>query len=501
MLEPSKHAFHTARWALTVVAAAALSACSGIRHPAYERPAITHPVQIDHQQTNNFYTSDAQVNLPWTTAPVIYASWWKGFNDPVLNDLLEEATKNNQSIALAAARITQARAALRLNQSSLYPSIDLALGVKRRGNSENAPNISTGSSNLSTDLQLGFNASYEIDFWGRYAQADAAAQARLLSEQADLATVRTTLYAHVAQGYFSLRALDAQRELTYKTLITRQKYVQLQQLRHDAGVIGQLDLQQSKAELASVQVLHQQTLQNQRNTLIMLATLLGRQPEDILNVTLDQRGLTIDKLAIQPTVPAQLPSDIVSIRPDLIRAEQALIAANADIGVARAAYFPRLSLTAEIGQQSKKLSDLLDPTSLFWNLAANLTQPIFRGGAIDAYVAAANARQEQALAQYILAVQNAFKDTGSALNNLQASNAVANTIAERITNLQEALRLATLRYDNGYSSYLEVLNAQREVLQAQIGWIDAQRNQLNATISLYQAVGGGWDAKAIGVDN
>jgi len=185
------------------------------------------------------------------------------------------------------------------------------------------------------------------------------------------------------------------------------------------------------------------------------------------------------------------------LRPDVVSAEQALIAANAEIGQARAAYFPKLSLTAGYGQQSQDLVNLFDPASLVWNLIGNLTQPIFRAGAADAVVAAANARQQQALAQYTQVVQNAFRDVHDALNNVATGREIASTTALRIEALRTTLRLADLRYKGGYASYLEVLNAQRDLAQAQVGLIDVQRVQLAAVVALYKALGGGWDASTL----
>jgi outer membrane protein, multidrug efflux system len=188
---------------------------------------------------------------------------------------------------------------------------------------------------------------------------------------------------------------------------------------------------------------------------------------------------------------------VLASRPDLISSEQALIAANADIAQARTAYFPRLALTANVGLQSNELSKLFDPGSVIWNLLGNLTQPIFKAGAIDAAVAASNARQQQALAQYTQAVQNAFRDVHDALNNVESGREITQTTSKRITALRSSLRLAQLRYDGGYSNYLEVLSAQRDLNQAESALIDTQRLHLNAVVSLYKALGGGWDGKVV----
>ena len=465
--------------ALSAFALAMLSACATPGTTAYSRPELALP---------------AAAASPATTATSL-RSWWKGFADPVLDALLEEAARNNQDLALATARLAEARASLAQTNANLYPTVDLNAGVSRRRASENAASFSPGSQPVSEDRQLGLTASYEFDFWGRYARADEAARARLLAQSASRGSVLTTLYANVAQSYFALRAMDTQTLLAEQTLGTRQESLRLQKRRFDAGVVGELDLRQAEAEAASVQATLLQLRQSRSSAESALAVLLGRQPADIVRPVLS-RGLDLSTLYAAQAVPANLPSDLLAARPDIVSAEQNLIAAHADIGQARAAYFPSLSLTANVGQQSKELSTLLDPASLFWNAVGNLTQPIFRAGAIDALVSAANARQQQAVAQYTQTVQNAFKDVHDAMNNVDSGRQIADTTGLRIQALRETQRLAELRYKAGYSGYLDLLNAQRDLMQAESGLIDVQRNQLSAVVGLYKAMGGGWDAGA-----
>ncbi|WP_295951792.1 efflux transporter outer membrane subunit [Rhodoferax sp.] len=469
-------------FAITLVAACALSAC-GIAPlgPNYQRPALDLPTTLT--------SSGTATSVDWLV-------WWKGFNDPVLDGLLQEAAANSQDLALATARIAEARATLDQNASNFYPSVDLNASATRRRASENSASFTPGGNPYSNDRQLGMSASYELDFWGKYARADEAARARLLAQAASRGTVLTTLYANVAQSYFALRALDAQQTLGEQTLATRTENLRLQNRRFSAGVIGEMDLRQAESEAAGIQATLQQTVQNRSNAESALAVLLGRKPTDIANPVL-ARGADLGTLYAAQAIPADLPSDVLTRRPDVVAAEQSLIAANADIGQARAAYFPKLSLTAGYGVQSKDLSDLFDPASLLWNLVGNLTQPIFRAGAIDAVVAASNARQQQALATYTQTVQNAFRDVHDALNNVAAGRDITATTAKRIDALRSTLRLADLRYKNGYSGYLEVLNAQRDLAQAESGLIDIQRGQLNAVVSLYKALGGGWDASSV----
>jgi multidrug efflux system outer membrane protein len=274
--------------------------------------------------------------------------------------------------------------------------------------------------------------------------------------------------------------------------------MRLQQRRFESGVVGELELRQAESEAASAQATLQQAGKSRAVAETALALLLGRQPNDIVKPVL-ARGADLRALFAAQQVPANLSSDLLSARPDIVSAEQNLIAAHADIGQARAAYFPRLSLTATAGNQSRDMATLFDPASLFWSMVGNLTQPIFRAGAIDALVSAANARQAQALAQYTQTVQSAFRDVHDAMNNVDAGRQIAVTTALRITALHETLRLSDLRYKAGYSSYLEVLNAQRDLAQAQSGLIDVQREQLSAVVALYKALGAGWDLNGTAV--
>jgi outer membrane protein, multidrug efflux system len=480
-LDPFTLSLSKGSLALTLVAACALTACSSTPvAPPYQRASTELPAMAP---------LTAGTSVDWL-------AWWKAFQDPVLDALLQEAAAQSQDLALASARIEEARATLGQNQSNRYPTLDANASASQRGSSENSASANPNAPRTSRDLQLGLTASYEIDFWGKYARADDAARARLLGQVASRATVLTTLYANVAQSYFTLRALDAQVVLAEQTLATRTENLRLQQRRFEGGVVGELDLRQAQAEAASIEATAQLAKQNRSNAESALALLIGRKPQDIAKPSL-ARGAAVGQLYAAQSIPSNLPSDVLARRPDLLSSEQALIAANADIAQARTAYFPRVALTATLGQQSKDLSNLFNPASIFWSMLGNLTQPIFRAGAIDAVVAAANARQQQALAQYTQAVQNAFRDVHDALNNVEAGREIASTNSKRIGALRSTLRLADLRYKNGYSSYLEVLSAQRDLAQAESALIDTQRAHLNAVVSLYKALGGGWDAGAL----
>ena len=471
-------------YSLSAVASVALAltlAGCGALGPNYERPTQSLPTGAITPQSTH------------TTGNVDWLVWWKSFQDPALNALLDEATANSQDLALAAARIDESRASLALTHASRFPTLDASVNANRSQVSENAGKLQPGASPRNNTFQPGLTAAFEIDFWGKFQRADEVARARLLAVEANRCTVLATLYANVALSYLALRSFDAQVALAELTLTTRRENLRLQTKRFEGGVVGQLDVQQAVAEAAGIEATLLQSQQNRRATEATIALLVGRNPAAIMQPNI-ARGTAINELFSRATVPAELPSDILNRRPDVIAAEQQLIAANADIGQAKTAYYPTIKLTASLGFESRQLSELFSPSSLFWNLISGITQPLFRAGSIDAVVAGANARKAQATAQYALAVQGAFKDVHDALNVIASSEALVTTADKRISALREVLRLANLRYSNGYSSYLEVLNAQRDLTQAESGVIDAKRAQLAGVVALYKAVGGGWAA-------
>jgi outer membrane protein, multidrug efflux system len=463
---------------------AVLSGCANVPPSNPALPKLTEKLTVPSSLPTG-------VNAAQASAQVDYLQWWKAWQDPVLNQLLEEAAQNNQDLVLAAARIDEARATLAGSRAGLYPTLDLAGTAVRNRTSENAGKLGPGSNPINRDFQLGLNAAYEIDFWGKFSQADAAARARLLAQQANRGMVQSSLFANVAASYFTLRAQDAQLQLVQSSFKTRQENLRLQQKRLAAGSIGQLDFHLAESEAAASEIAQAQAVQALSNTGAALAQLLGRSPAQIVQPVL-ARGSDIGKLYQQLRLPAELPSDLLVRRPDIIAAEQALSAANADVAQARAAYFPTIRLATSLGYESRVFGDLFNPASLLWNLGSSLAQPLFRGGSIDAAVAGSEARRAQATGQYVQSVQGAFREVHDALTNSNAGAQVVLAGQRRVAALQESLRLADLRYQNGYSGYLEVLSAQRDLFQAQTALIENQRAHLAAVVALYKAVGGGW---------
>lgn len=470
---------------LSVLAASlSLAGCGSLGiavGPDYQRPVLETPktwVALPAQDK-----AAANVNL---------LSWWKSFQDPVLNSLLDEAVANNQDLVLAAGRIEEARATATGTRSNRFPVVDATLSGNKSRTSENAGKLAAGANPVSKDFQVGLNASYEIDFWGKLVRADEASRARLLAQEANRGLVQSSLYSTLAQNYFALRAYDAQAALSESALATRQENLRLQKKRFSAGSVGELDLHLAESEAAAAEISLAQAKQALGNTESALAVLLGRSPSAIAQPVI-VRGSSIDALYQQLTVPSDLPSDLLNRRPDIIAAEQGLVAANADVGQAKAQYFPSVKLTTGIGDESRVFQDLFNPASLLWNIGASLVQPVFRAGAIGAVVSGAEARKSQALAQYVQTVQGAFRDVHDALINTSANQQIYAASNRRVIALKDSLRLADLRYKNGYSSYLEVLSAQRDLLQAEASLIDTKRAHLSAVVSIYKAVGGGWD--------
>jgi outer membrane protein, multidrug efflux system len=422
----------------------------------------------------------------------IAPDWWKAYGDPVLDALMEEALAHSPDIRLAAARVDEARANLGLARADQYPSAQIGAQASRSRSTE----VGTFPfpAPINNDFQLNLQAAYEVDLWGRYRKATEAARADLLGTEYAREVVRLSLTSDVAKDYFALRALDARLDLARKTLDNRQVAVELQRLRFQAGVVSELDLRQAEAELASVQASVAQFAQAARQQELALVVLLGRSPRAIVEGRVT-RGASLDALTEPPVVPAGLPSDLLARRPDLRQAEENLAANQARIGEAKAALFPSLSLTANLGTESKDLSDLFSGPSTIWGITAGLVQTVFNAGRTEAAIQAADARQVQALVAYDQAVQQAFREVLDALVAQRQSRELSEADRRRSATLRRALELAELRYKNGVDNYLVVLDAERNLYQAEQDAIDARRARLVATADLLKALGGGWEGR------
>ena len=464
----------------TIVASLFLSACVTVGAD-YQRPQLETPAQLKLPTATS---RQASITVDWL-------NWWQSFNDPVLNQLLAESLANNQDLKIAIARIDDARATAGFAMSNHFPTLDANFAASKSRISQNSGKPNVNGNPVSKDFQFGLSAAYELDLFGKLSRADEAAKARLLAQEGTRGVVQSSLIANVAQTYFSLRAFDAQLALADATLKTRQENLRLQQKRYGAGSISASDLHLAEAETAASEINQVQAKLALNNVESALAVLLGRSSTAILQTDIT-RGANLEQLYQQVSMPTELPSDLLNRRPDLVYAEQNLVAANADVGQAKATYFPSLKLTTGLGRESRVLSDLFNPSSLLWNVASSLVQPLFHAGAGSSLVEGAEARKRIALAQYVQSVQGAFRDVHDALATNEANLQIENLALYRVTALKEALRLSNLRYQNGYSSYLEVLNSQRDLMIAETAIIDAKRAHLFAIVNVYKAVGGGW---------
>jgi outer membrane protein, multidrug efflux system len=434
----------------------------------------------------------------WDGAPsqgraIAAPRWWTVLEDPTLNGLVEEAVANNIDIAAAVARMDEARALVAQSEAARKPVVDASAQADRTKTSErtDAP-MPTGTPQHRNNIRATINASYEIDLWDRLRNANAAARSQLLAAEAARNTVRIAVAAQAARSYFALRALDAQINIGRRGIASREQSLDLQRRRVEAGVLAALDLRQIEAELAAVRSQLAPLEGARAREEAALAVLLGRSPREIMGGV---AWVAADAPLAPPfpVVPAGLPSDLLLRRPDVVQAERQLEAANARVAIARVAHFPSIALTGYLGLESAALGRLFSGPAAIWQAAGMLAQPLYAGGRLQAGVDAATARERQALAEYQRVIQSAFRDVRNALATQAQARSTYEAEQARVTALQDSVRLARLRYEGGLSSQLELLDAERGLLAAQINRVEALRAQYGAIADLMQALGGGWD--------
>lgn len=447
--------------------------------PDYEATAIAFP--------DSWMVSDsAQVQA-------IPLAWWTRFNDPTLTTLVEEGIAHNGDVELAAARVSEARALLQVSESDLYPTLSYQVGATRASQSSEARFGGLGSipSKPYNNFSLSAVLDYEIDLWGRIRRSNEAARATLLAEKTNADAVQLAVASDIASGYFNLLAIDAQLRITEQTIASRQSSFEYQEAQYKAGAVDTLTYRQAEAELAVAQAALpalQQARVDQENA---LSVLLGRSPRAIMEQRITGTQ-TLASLPVPPVMPSETPSTLLTRRPDVVSAEQQLIASNAAIGVAKADYFPTLSLSGLLGLSSADIDRTLRNSARTWNIGANMAGPILDIGRIGGNVDAAKARKDQAMATYQQTVRNAFSEALSALHRIDTSAARVQALHCQVNARSESMQVANLRYDAGYSNHLELLDAQRYLYQAQLDEVEAQRDRLTATVTLYKALGGGW---------
>jgi multidrug efflux system outer membrane protein len=431
------------------------------------------------------------VELPATTIESVPGidRWWTQFRDPQLDALINEALAANLDLAIAVGRIEEARANLTVVRSFLYPTVD-AYGTADRSRRSDATANRFPGPMVSNDFGAGLRASYEVDLWGKLSSGASAAASTLLATRYNAETVRTVLAAQVATTYFTLLALDAELKISRDTLETRIESVKLQKMRYNAGLIGEFDLRLAEGERAAVAASVPPLQRAIAQTEAALAVLAGRNARAVFTPAI-ARGSDLQTLT-SPEVPAGLPSDILARRPDVRQSEAQLAAANARIAEARAQYFPALVLTGLYGSESAELSDLFSGPALVWSVAGSLLQPVFNAGRISAQVDAATARRQQVEAVYVQTVQSAFRDAHDALIAHRSARESYLLQEERREQFARALTLADARYRSGYVSYIDVLDTQRNLLEAERQRVLALRERQVALVDLYKALGGGW---------
>jgi multidrug efflux system outer membrane protein len=409
--------------------------------------------------------------------------WWEVFQDKELQGLIRTALKNNYDIRIAATRVLEARAQLGITRADQLPSLNAGGNVT----SERNPKIGPIPGYELTQGQVSASAAWNVDFWGRYRRATESARATLLANEWAQKEVKATLVANLASSYFLLRQLDLELEISKRTLGSRQDSLELTKTLEQHGINSLLDVRQSEqlvyTAAEEVPDLERQIEQEEN----AISILLGNNPGDV------PRGLKLTEQPHSPEVPVGLPSSLLERRPDIREAEENLVAANAQIGVARAAYFPQISLTGTAGYESAALTNLFTGPAGIWTLVGSVTQPIFQGGRLKSNVRLAEAQHEQLLLTYQQTIQGAFRDVSNALVAYRKFREFRVQQEHLLESAQDAARLSQVRFKAGTADYLEVLTNETNSFSAELALAQARGNELNALVQLYQALGGGWE--------
>jgi multidrug efflux system outer membrane protein len=440
--------------------------------PNYKKPAVPTPA--------------AYRGLPAAVKPDVSSfgdeKWWDAFQDDALRDLVRSALKENYDVRIAAARILEARAQLGITRADQLPSVNVVASVAN----ERSPEVAGRPAVETSPTQMTGSFAWELDFWGKFRRATESARANLLGQEWAQRQVVSSLVSDIATAYFQLRELDLELEISRRTLATRTDSLRLTQLLADRGATSLLDVRQAEQLVfgagASIPDLEQR-IEQQEN---FISILVGQNPDAI------GRGRPLVDQPHPPEVPAGLPSSLLERRPDILQAEQQLVAANAQIGVAKADYFPQISLTAVGGTESSALTRLFAGPAGLWTVGAAALQPVFEGGRIRNNVRLAEARTQEATLVYLRTVQQAFREVADALVGYRKSQEVRNQQQQLTNAAEDATRLSNMRYRGGAASYLEVLDSETRSFEAQLALAQAQLRELQSLVAIYRSLGGGW---------
>jgi multidrug efflux system outer membrane protein len=458
------------KFALTLLAGALLTGCTV--GPDYVRPGVATPEKwrIHYEQA----------------ADVANTQWWQQFGDPALDRLIEEALRENLDLRAAAARVDQFIGALTTTRSQFYPQIGYSADASRnRASRVGQPPVPEPADPYTTLYQGALSAQWQIDLFGRVRRQSEVAQAQVYASEQGRRGVVLSVVTSVAASYVVLRGLDRQIEIARATADNYAGTQKIFDLRFKGGVVSQVEVAQVESQyqqaLASIPTIEQQVAAQEN----LISVLLGRNPGPI------PRGRSIDELAA-PAIPGDLPSTLLERRPDILQAEQNLVAANANVGVAKSLHFPSLSLTGLFGSISTAFGDFLTGPATAWTVAAGLAGPIFTFGQIEGQVQTAEAAQREAVAFYQQTVVNAFRETNDALVGAIKKREEAEAQAKRVAALREYARLSRLKFDNGYAGYLEVLYAENELFSAELSAVRSSSERFTQLVNVYKAMGGGW---------
>jgi multidrug efflux system outer membrane protein len=457
------------RRAAVALVAMLASACTV--GPNYRRPPVTMPDAFRSQAARSDVAREVSfADERWSTV----------FDDEALQRLITTALAENFDLQIAASRILQARAVLGITRADQFPTIDgQASGQASRNsitNGDKATTVGIG--------QLGASLSWEVDFWGKFRRATEAARAEILASEWGRRAIVTSLISQVASEYFVLRSLDWELDISRRTLTSREESLRLTQVREQGGATSLVDVRQAEQLVftARGQIVDlQRRIEQQENA---LSVLLGRNPGPV------ERGRALTEQSHAPEVPEGLPSTLLDRRPDIQQAEQDIVAANARIGVAKASYFPQIALTGSGGVASTALASLF--TGGAWAIGVGAVQPIFNAGRNRSQVALADARRQEAEIAYRQTIQRAFREVSDAITGYRHLREFRETQESLLRAAQDARRLADLRYQGGATSYLEVLDSDTRLFDAELGLVQAQLSELAEFVEIYRSLGGGW---------
>lgn len=454
----------------------ALGGCAA--GPDYERPELEVP---------ETYIQPVEQGESFANTP-----WWELFQDEQLQALIRIALEENQDLGIAAARVEEFRAVLGVTRADQFPTVDItATGAQAEGSSNVFPGNLPGIPNEKAEnYRLSADVFWELDLFGRLRRSTEAARAQLLATEEAQRSITISLVASVASSYMLLRDLDAQLEIARRTEHTRTDSLGIIQARFDKGTVPKLDVNQAEIELAVASAAVAAAERAVTQTENALAILLGRNPGAV------PRGQTLEQQTLPPGIPSGLPSELLQRRPDVLASEAELAAQTARIGVAQAARWPSLSLTGALGFESDDLSILTDSGSDFWNAGLGIVQPLFNAGRNKSRVEIEEARTEQALLAYEQTVQRAFREVEDALVAVRTYRTEHEARRRQVAAARSAATLSRARYDGGVSSYLEVLDTERSLFNAELTESQTLRLYINAIIELYKALGGGWNPES-----